>query len=78
MNGLKSRCRRMSANVVMVKIPVTIEEVAKARNFGASVDDGFLFILRKGLTNPGLLFLREGFNKPSAAASEPKGETHES
>lgn len=49
MNGLKSRCRRMSANVVMVKIPVTIEEEAKARNFGASIDDGFL--LRKGLTN---------------------------
>lgn len=77
MNGLKSRCRRMSANVVMVKIPVTIEEVAKARNFGASIDDGFLFILRKGLTNPGSLFLQKRFNKPSAAVSEPKGATHE-
>ena len=77
MNGLKSRCRRMSENVVMVKIPVTIEEVAKARNFGAFVDDGFLFILRKGLTNPSSLFLREGFNKPPATASEPKGATHE-
>lgn len=77
MNGLKSRCRRMSANVVMVKIPVTIEEEAKARNFGASIDDGFLFILRKGLTNPSSLFLRKGFNKPPAAVSEPKGATHE-
>lgn len=77
MNGLKSRCRRMSANVVMVKIPVTIEEAAKARNFGASVDDGFLFILRKGLTNPSSLFLRKGFNKPSVITSEPKGAPHE-
>lgn len=77
MNGLKSRCRRMSANVVIVKIPVTIEEEAKARNFGASIDDGFLFILRKGLTNPSPLFLQKRFNKPSAAASEPKGAPHE-
>lgn len=64
MSGSKNKCARMKASAVMVKIPITIEEEAKARNFGASVGDGLIFLLRKGLTNRTSLFLNRRFNKP--------------
>ena len=64
MNGSRHKSARMKTSVATVEVPITIEEEAKARNFGASVEDGLLFLLRKGLTNRCDLFLPKGLTNP--------------
>ena len=60
MTGSKNRFARMKTSVATVEIPMTVEDEAKARNFGVSVESGVLFLLRRGLTNQGDLFLPSG------------------
>lgn len=51
MNGSVSKFARIRKNGERVDLSLTIEDVAKVRRFGESVDDGVVFILARGLTN---------------------------
>ena len=57
----------MKKSAKTLDVTVTIEEVAKVRHFGKSENDGFIFILSKGLTNLNSKhekIFNKGFNKP--------------
>lgn len=66
MNGSVSKFARIRKNGERVDLSLTIEDVAKVRRFGESVDDGVIFILVKGLTN--LSFGPEGLTNPDGEA----------
>ncbi len=51
----------MKTSVKTIEVSLTIEEVAKVRHFGKSENDGFIFLLIKGLTNPKRKLLSQKF-----------------